>query len=303
MLSTYGLSTMFDAGVTLAIAASGASIVKIVGGFDFSVGSALSVINVVIATKIGMEVGDQVLMVPLAILVGVALGLINGLLVTRLKISPIVATLASSFLWGGVALLILSRPGGSVPSEFTSWFIGLIGGVIPISAVGLAVMIVFWLWLKRTRLGRAFYLVGGNPEAARLNGISVDRTIIAAYALAGLYYGVAGLFLTALTASGDPNIGTPLLLPVFAAIAIGGVRFGGGEGDIIGVMIAAYILYMISDLLFAFGISSFYTNILNGALLLAAVTAPATVAWLKSRIRTGGRDSIWDNDESERVAS
>ena len=88
-------------------------------------------------------------------------------------------------------------------------------------------------------------------------------------------YGLAGVVLTAVTSSGDPAVGTPLLLPIFAAIAIGGVRFGGGRGDVVGAVSGAFILYTISDLLYAFGVSSFYTSILNGTLLIVAVSLTA----------------------------
>lgn len=282
-LSIDGITTIFNAATALAFAASAACIVTIVGGFDFSAGAALSVVNVVIATQIGVSTGSQLLMVPVALAAGCLIGLINGLLVARLRIASIVATLATSFLWGGVALLLLSQPGGAVPTEFASWFTGNIAGVLPAAVVGIAVVVYAWLILKRTRLGRAIYAVGGDIESARLNGIDVTKTIILAYVMAGFLYGLSGIFLTALTASGDPNIGGPLLLPIFAAIAIGGVRFGGGRGDMIGAIVGVFILYMISDLLFAFGVNSFYTSILNGVLLLVAVSLPALLGAIRSK--------------------
>lgn len=284
-LNVDGIHTILNAATMLALAAAGASIVTIAGGFDFSVGAALSVVNVVIATQIGTSLSSQVMMIPLALAVGVFVGLINGLLVIWLKIASIVATLATSFFWGGVALLFLSQPGGAVPSDFGSWFTGTIAGVIPNALPILVGVVACWLVLKRTRLGRALYAAGGDIQAARLNGINTSMTVIAAYMIAGLLYGMSGLFLTAVTSSGDPNIGGPLLLPVFTAIAIGGVRFGGGRGDIVGAIVGAFILYMISDLLFAFGVSSFYTSILNGAVLLVAV-AITSVAGSRRRVAT-----------------
>ena len=126
---------------------------------------------------------------------------------------------------------------------------------------------------KRTSLGQAIYAVGGDAPAAASNGVRVKLTSLLAYVLAGVLYGLAGVVLTAQSASGDPHLGDPLLLPVFAAVVIGGTVFGGGRGDLVGSVIGAYILYIIADILFSLGVSSFYTNIVNGAVLLVAVVA------------------------------
>lgn len=282
-LSSDGLSTMFNSVAALSLAACGAALITIAGGFDFSVGAALSLINVVVATKVTESTGNQLLMIVVAIGVGVAIGLVNGLIVTRLRVVPIVATLATSFLWGGMALLVLDRPGGAVPYEFTMWFTGVVVG-IPIPALVIVLVLVGWTFFKRSRLGRSIYAVGGDRDSAHLHGIRADRVVLASYVMAGVLYGMSALFLTALTSSGDPNVGGPLLLPVFAALAIGGVRFGGGRGDIAGAVIGALILYMISDLLYAFGISSFYTQVFNGVLLLVAVISPKIVNTIRTSI-------------------
>jgi ribose transport system permease protein len=288
-----GFNTLLNAAAAVGLAAAGVSIIAIAGGFDFSVGSALAVVNVVVATQISASMSSQIIMIPVGLLVGATVGFVNGLLVTRLRIPSIVATLATSFFWGGIALLVLSQPGGSVPPEFVSWFTGNLGGFIPGALVLLLLVIGFWVVFKRTRSGRALYAVGGDPSSARANGVNVKRTLMLAYTLGGLLYGLSGLFLTATTASGDPNLGGPLLLSIFAAVAIGGVRFGGGRGDMVGGIIGALILYMISDILFSLGVNSFYTNIFNGAFLLVAVGASSLSGfirlprWLGKRTRGG----------------
>lgn len=271
VLSALGLGTVSDEGATVAIAAAGETLVVLVGGFDLSVGAVLSLVNVVIATRIGVSVGSQVLMVPMSLGLGAGIGAINGLLVNFLRIPSIVATLAMSFFWGGVALLVLAQPGGAVPIEFVGWFTARVGGVLPTSLILVLIVVALWLLVKRTALGRGMYAVGGDSAAAAANGVSVRAVSMAAYTMAGVLYGLAGVFLTGQSASGDPNIGTPLLLAVFAAVVIGGTTFGGGRGDLVGGILGAYILYLIADVLFAVGVSSFYTNILNGAVLLAAV--------------------------------
>ena len=276
-----GLNTLINAAAAVALAASGVCIIAIAGGFDFSAGAALSLVNVVVATHISASVGSQFIMIPIGLLVGAGVGFLNGLLVTQLRIPSIVATLATSFFWGGIALLILSQPGGSVPPEFVNWLTGNIGGFMPAALVLLFLAVGAWALFKRTRSGRAIYAVGGSPSSSRANGVNVKRTLLLAYTLGGLLYGLSGLFLTATTASGDPNLGGPLLLPIFAAVAIGGVRFGGGYGDMVGGVIGALILYMIADILFSLGVNSFYTNIFNGAFLLVAVGASGLGALIR----------------------
>lgn len=288
VLSRLGFNTLSNEGTAVAIAAAGETLVVLVGGFDLSVGAVLALVNVLIATRVGVSTGSQALMVPMSIGIGAAVGAINGLLVNVLRIPSIIATLAMSFFWGGVALLILAQPGGAVPLQFVDWFTGEVGGVLPASLVLVLVVVALWLLLKRTPLGRAIYAVGGDSSAADANGVRVRSTSMAAYTIAGGLYGLAAVFLTAQSASGDPNVGTPLLLAVFAAVVIGGTTFGGGRGDLVGSIIGAYILYLIADVLFAVGISSFYTNILNGAVLLVAVVVGSLTGvrpWLRARFR------------------
>jgi ribose transport system permease protein len=291
VLSLLRVNTIADEATAVAVAAAGETLVVLAGGFDLSVGAALALVNVLIATRIQDSTGSQASMVVVALAVGAGIGLVNGLLVTVLRIPSIVATLAMSFFWGGVALLILSQPGGAVPEQFVFWFTDNAGGVFPNALILLIVVVLLWLYLKRTRLGRALYAVGGDPAAAAANGIRVRVTTMAAYTLGGLLYGLAGAFLTAQSASGDPNVGGPLLLSIFAAVVIGGTAFGGGKGDLVGSIIGAFILYLISDVLFALGVSSFYTNILNGAVLLLAVLAGSLTGVRRSVTRTRRRET------------
>lgn len=286
VLSLDQFNTLSNEAAAVAIAAAGETLIVLVGGFDLSVGAVLSLINVVIATQIGASQGSQAAMIPLALALGLGTGLVNGLLVNLVRIPSIVATLAMSFFWGGIALLVLKQPGGEVPLDYVGWFTGNIGTSVPAVLVLILVIIGLWLVLKRTRLGQAIYAVGGDSAAAAANGIRVKLTSVIAYALGGVLYGLAGVVLTAQSASGDPHLGDPLLLPVFAAVVIGGTVFGGGRGDIVGSVIGAYILYIIADILFSLSVSSFYTNIVNGVVLLAAVVLGSLTGvsqWLRRR--------------------
>jgi ribose transport system permease protein len=135
----------------------------------------------------------------------------------------------------------------------------------------LAGVALTWMVIKRTPFGRSMYAVGGDFAAATACGIRVRWVSLGAYSLAGTLYGLAGVVLTAESASGDPNVGTPLVLSVFAAVVIGGVVFGGGRGDVVGAMLGAYIIYLVANILFVLGVTASYTNVVNGLVLLLAV--------------------------------
>jgi ribose transport system permease protein len=288
LLASSTFTTILDESMVVALAAVGETVVVMTGGFDLSVGAALSVVNVVLATHAWGSTAGQLAMIPVGVGVGVGIGTVNGLLVAVLRIPSIAATLATSFFWGGVALLILSQPGGAIPFGFVTWFTADWGSIPSATAI-LLFAAAAWLVLKRTRFGRAVYAIGGNRTAAAVNGIHVRRTLIGAYAVSGFFYGLAGVFLSAESASGDPNIGAPVLLTVFAAVVVGGTPFGGGRGDALGSIAGAFILTMIADVLFALGVSSFYTNIFNGGVLLVAVLASSvTAGWLTPVRRVAG---------------
>lgn len=278
------ITTLFNESTVIALAAVGEAIVVLLGGFDLSVGSALSVINVLLVVHMGHQTGSEILWIVAALAVGAGIGLLNGLLIAVLRIPSIVATLATSFFWGGVALLILKQAGGSAPLNFSNWFTGTHAG-IPNALVLLVIVTLVWLAVKRTPLGMAIYALGGDQDAAVANGVSRRPNTIAAYTLAGVFYGLSGLFLTAQTSSGDPNVGSPLLLTIFAAVVIGGIAFGGGRGDAAASILGAFVLTVIADVLYAFGVSSFYTSIFNGAVLLVALIASARGGQLLKWVR------------------
>jgi ribose transport system permease protein len=136
-----------------------------------------------------------------------------------------------------------------------------------------ALAAIIWRFVKLMPAGRHIYMLGGDPDGARANGINIAKTLVFTYGLAGFFYGLAGLYYTADTASGDPGSGSPLLLPIFAAVVLGGILFGGGKGDPAAAIIGSVTLTLISDVLYAFGVSSFYTDIFDGAALIVALAA------------------------------
>ena len=269
-LSQYSIATLSDQAAVLAIAAVGTTFVVAAGGFDLSVGSVISLVNVVVATHLGESSASQVGAVALGLAVGGGAGLINGLLVSVARLASVIATLAMLFVWNGVALLILPSPGGAVPFTFTDRLTSFVFG-IPMSLVLISGSLLVWYLLRSTRWGTAAFAVGDDIVAARAAALPTRRTMILAYVWAGIFYAVAGILLTAHIGSGDPNVGTPMLLTVYTAIILGSGTLRGGRGSALGSVVGALILRTVFNVLFSIGVSSYYANIVTGVILVAAV--------------------------------
>jgi ribose transport system permease protein len=269
------LQNLCNDSAALALAAIGETFVVLTGGFDLSVGAIMGLVNVLLATHLAGSTGHQVLWVVIAVGIATAAGAVNGVLVAYLRLQSIIVTIATLFILSGIALKILDQPGGDVPPGFTDALTGVT--VIPRSLIVILVAAGAWLALRRTRLGAAMYAIGGDAEAAHRSGIPVQRRLLATYTLAGLFYGLAGVFYTAQTGSGDPRTGTSFLLTAFVAVVLGGTRFGGGEGSAIGSIIGAFIVTMLIAVIFVLGIDTFWTGIVEGIVLAAAVLLNSTV--------------------------
>ena len=275
-LSYFDISFLASGGATTAIAAAGQTLVILSGGFDLSAGAVVSLVNAVLATT--MDPADLEASVALWTLVGIGIGMcvgaVNGFFVAVMRLQPIVVTLAVMFIVQGITLLIMEVPGGFVAPTLGTFFLGdAVPGLVPAPVAVLAAIVLFWLWLKRTSYGITLYAVGSDPEAAHATGLRTRRAIFLTYVLAGGLYGLAGVFVSAQTGSGDPLVGNSLLLPTFAAVVIGGTRLGGGKGGIVGTVFGAYILMIVVNLLLSLNVSAYYATIAESLVLLVAVLA------------------------------
>lgn len=292
--SSFQVRNLVNTTATLAVLAVGQTLVVISGGFDFSAVALLAFLNTFIVTQMGQSIGS-VLGISLAVLaIGTAAGFVNGLLVGVLRVQSIIATIATFFVWSGLALAVLGRPGGSVASDFTNALAGEVFGRIPSSGLVILAAAAMWLLLRRTRFAQHLYAAGSNQQAAYASGIRVRRTLILGYAAAGWFYALAALAFTAATASGDPRVSFVLLAEMFAAVVIGGTLFGGGRGGAIGSILGAFVLTILAAVLFALGFSSYYTGIVFGFVLLVAVIPGAVgrdvkefVKHVRARARVG----------------
>jgi ribose transport system permease protein len=273
---SYGVTGVQNLAISvlpLALAAVAQAVVVISGGIDLSVGSIMALTNVVAAVLMkGQPEEFGVAVVLGVLLLGLALGAVNGGLVVLTRVPDIVVTLAMSFVWAGCALLVLTRPGGGSATWLKGLVIGTIGNEwIPKAAITLVVVVaLIWIPVKRSRLGLSIYAIGSNRLAAFRSGVSVGRTKVLAYALMGLFAALAGLSLTASTGIGTPVPGPYTLLSV-AAVVLGGVSLAGGRGGVFGPIVAVVILQLIRTDMTFLDIDSNLAIVAQGVILIGVV--------------------------------
>ena len=275
----------------LIILAVGQSMVIIGAGIDLSVGAVMAVsasIMAVLATQtitfMGMSIGPLGALSAMLIgfIVGTIAGFINGLVIAKGRIPDFVATLGMMEVARGVALLVTG--GLPIPSHLTAtelkgylpeaiiWmggreFFGIPTGPL----VALIVVIIGWLVLSQTVLGRSIFAIGGNKEAARVSGLKVDRIKIATYMMMGMMAAVAGIVLTGRMNSANALMATGVELKCIAAVVIGGTNLFGGEGTIIGSLIGAIIMGVLGNGLNLLNVSAFWQRVVMGTVIIAVV--------------------------------
>lgn len=264
--------------VPLALAAAGQTLVILSRGFDLSLAGVVSLTNVVMATFPLQGPGGALGSMLICLGIGAAVGAVNGWLVAVLRLQAIAATLATMIICQGLALVILDAPGGMVADWVSYELTDRLWGVVPVSGLIVLAVIAIWTVLRRTDWGVALYAIGADEQAARLSGVPVARVRFLAFVGAGMLYGLAGYMLSAQTATGNPNAGTPLLMLAFAAVALGGTSFGGGKGGLFASIMGAATLMLLQKVLFSSGVASFYTGIFQGVVLILATVFSGVLA-------------------------
>ena len=280
------LSLILQQVAVVGVIAIGQTLVILTAGIDLSCGMVMALGGIVM-TKFAVELG---LPAPLAVLCGVGVttlfGLINGLLVTRVKLPPFIVTLGTlNIAFAITQLYSNSQTVTDLPDFMTAlgntfdlggtqvaW-----GTVLMVALYGLA-----WFVLSETAAGRHVYAVGNNPEATRLVGIPTQKLLLMVYVLAGLFYGIASLLSVARTGVGDPNAGQTENLDAITAVVLGGTSLFGGRGMIIGSLVGALVVGVFRNGLTLMGVSSIYQVLVTGVLVILAVAADQLS-------RTGGR--------------
>ncbi len=272
-LDVNGIVGLLQRMAALGTVALGQTFVILCGSIDLSVASLISV-GAVLASVIMR--GDPMMMLPAiaaVLAVAAAVGVVNGLVIAKLKVSPLIATLGTGLIMQGVLSAKFTDFAGSVPPEFQAFAYGALGP-LPWSVLGLFGLALASAWLlRKTRFGAHLYAVGGNAAGARLAGIRTDRIIVAAHVLCSLFAGMTGLYLASRLRSGAPWVGRDGVydLESIAVVVIGGTLLSGGRGGVWGT-IAGVLLFAVIDASFnMLGVPAFPKQVLRGAIVIAAV--------------------------------
>ncbi len=270
--SFFDFSYQSAGGATLALAAIGQTLVILSGGFDLSAGAVISLVNVALGSWMQDTLSSQIEFAIAALAIGAAVGAFNGFFIAFLQMQSIVVTLATMFIVQGITLLIMETPGGQIPAGFSAFFNGAaIPGILPAPVIVVVIALLVWGFVKHSRFGTALYAIGSDQDAAAASGIRVEWTKLCTYILAGAFYGAAGAFISAQTGSADPLVGGPLLLPMFAAVVVGGTTLGGGRGGALGSVVGAYIMMIVVNILLVLNVSAYYSTVAEGVILILAV--------------------------------
>jgi ribose transport system permease protein len=253
------------------IIAVGMTFVILTAGIDLSVGATLALSTVVTANL--LQQGIPVLLALLiGLALGAALGFVNGLIITKTKVPPFVATLGMMTVARGLALTYTQgRPITGLPDAFRFIGTGSLGPIpMPIVIAGLT-FLVGWIVLNRTKMGEYIYAIGNNPVAARYAGIATDSYITFVYVLAGLLSALAGMILVARLNSAQPTAAIGYEFDAIAAVVVGGTSFAGGEGSLGGTLLGVLVIAVINNGLNLLNVSSFYQPVVTGIVIALAL--------------------------------
>ncbi|AZO93289.1 ABC transporter permease [Halocella sp. SP3-1] len=254
----------------------GMTYVILTGGIDLSVGSLLSFGGIIAASFASASFGGgsspAFVSIFLGLLVGAALGAVNGVFISKWKIPPFVVTLGMLSVARGFTYIY--SDGMPIPNLSKSFiFIGqgtIFGIPVPVIIFAL-VFAIAWIILYKTRFGRYIYAVGGNINSAKISGINTKWIIFSVYVISGLLSSLGGLILTARTTAGLPQAGNSYELNAIGAVVIGGTSLKGGQGSLVGTLLGVLIIGVINNGLDLLGVSSYYQQVIKGAIIVGAV--------------------------------
>ena len=264
------IANVLTATVVLGLAALGQHLVVLSGGIDLAVGSTATLSALLTAILLdGYPIRTVPVLVGMLLLGGV-IGLFHGLLVARAGLPPFIVTLASLYLIQGAAFTISTTPTGQVTSALSSVALQRIGPVPYSFAVLVVALAAVAFVLSRTAFGRQLYAVGGDPAAARSNGVPVGKVLVTAYVLAGVLAALAGILLAARATIGSPTAGQGLELSAITVVVLGGTSLLGGRGSLVGTMGGVLLLSLVSSSVTLLQLPATLTELIRGVVILAA---------------------------------
>jgi fructose transport system permease protein len=276
-LSGENLSLVLQQVMVVGVLAIGQTLIILTAGIDLSCGMVMALGGVVM-TKFAVDFGlNAYAAIACGLAVTTGFGILNGMLVTRVKLPPFIVTLGTlNIAFAITQIYSQSQTVTNLPDAMTTLGNTFNIGSTEVSLGTVSMLILYavaWFVLRETAPGRHLYAVGNNPEAARLTGISVDRVLVTVYALAGLFYGIAAMLSVARTGVGDPNAGQTENLDAITAVVLGGTSLFGGRGVILGSLVGAVIVGVFRNGLTLMGVASVYQTLITGILVILAVAA------------------------------
>ncbi len=263
------------------------AIAILLGGIDLSVGSAITLINVVLASMMRDSSVSVIGALAVGLLIGIGIGLVNGFTIGVLKLPAMVATFATSSIWYGISLIIMPQPGGYVPPFFYRLY-KKVFLFLPAPLILIIIALLIWYVITRRPLFRYIMAVGGNEAAADAAGINVIAVKLKAFALAGVFTALAAIAVTCQAASGDASIGAPFTLQSVAAVIVGGIAFSGGRGRMIGAVAGALVFGFLTNVVFFANIPSLYQELIRGLIIIAALGVAILPNLKPSSLKAGG---------------
>lgn len=263
------IPSFLGANAPIIIMALGTSIVLIGGGMDISTGGLMCLVNVVYVLM--AEAGIPLIVcIVCSILVGLAGGMFNGLCMAFLRVTPLLTTFATSYIFGGIALWLMEGPKGRIQVSIVKWYFSWLGGYgAPLIFIALA--IALWLIVRKVKMRVWIYAVGLNEMKAYVSGVPVRKVKFFMYGFSGLITGLGGVALTTYIGSGDPLIAVSYTTTIIAACVIGGILLSGGVGDAIGAVFGSVFLGLVITTVLSLVKDSFFHNFVQGIIIVLGV--------------------------------
>lgn len=269
----------------LMLVAAGQTFVILAGGIDLSVGGIVSMVNAILVTTMTAEsTPDQVVIaLVIACLAGMAAGTLNGFCVAYLRLQPIVTTYASNFVFAGIALLVLPRPGGAIPADLPRLYRSTPLD-IPFVVYMILLLVIIWLLIRSTRYGQYVFAIGSNAESAYKTGVPVNEVRFSTYVLSGLFSALGAFMLTLSVSTGNPRIGEQMTLSSVVAVVLGGTRLSGGQGSVIGTIFGTLILGVIRNIISFANVPTWSQTLVDALIIIAALAGPGLVRFIRTLI-------------------
>ncbi len=263
----------------------GQAVVILGGGIDISTGGITSIVNTILATRVGLDGSVEKMWqyVFISLAAGLLAGAVNGFFIAYLRLQPIITTYATSFIFAGLALYILPNPGGGIPAEIAALYRDTTPLGLPLAFYIIAIILLVWAYVRSTRYGRFLYAVGGKPEAAYETAVPVTLVQFSTYVISGLMAGLAGIAITMLSGSGNADIGNSMTLNSITAVVIGGNAMSGGVGGVAGPLVGAITLGIFQNIVSFSHISTWWETLVKASIIVVALAAPGLINLVRRR--------------------